>query len=61
MIWYLFRMRINEILYKYGFSNFTIRGRGLPIVYTMESYLMYMVKPEFINPIRYELLSRLEK
>lgn len=54
----------DELYTKYtdlGFSNFKIQGRGLPMVYTMESYLMYMVKPEFINPIRYELLSRLEK
>lgn len=50
----------DELYGKYvnmGFSNFKIQGRGLPMVYTMESYLTYMVKPEYKDFIRYEILS----
>lgn len=54
----------DELYSKYvnlGFKNFKIQGRGMPMIYTLESYLMYMVKPEYKNLIRYEFLSRLER
>lgn len=40
-----------------GFSNFKLQGRGLPVMYAIESYLTYMVKPEFKDFVRYEFFS----
>lgn len=54
----------DELYNKYknlGFENFKIQGRGLPIIYTIESYLTYMVKPEYKDALRFEFLSRLEQ
>lgn len=40
-----------------GFTNFKLQGRGMPMMYTLENYLLYMVKPEYQNFIRYEMLK----
>ena len=40
-----------------GFSNFKLQGRGLPMIYTLESYLTYLVKPEYRDWLRYEILK----
>lgn len=44
-----------------GFVNFKLEGRSLPDVNVLESYIYYMVKPEWQNRIRLELLLRLTK
>lgn len=43
-----------------GFSNFKIQGRGLPFIFAVDSYMMYMVKPEYRDIVRYELFKVLE-
>ena len=43
-----------------GFNNFKIKGREESILYTIESLVMYMVKPEYKDFIRYELLKSLK-
>ena len=53
-----------DILEKYvpmGFVNFKIEGRTTPDVNLLETYVYYMVKPEFRNEIRLEMLIRLTK
>lgn len=50
----------DELYGKYvdmGFTNFKLQGRGMPMMYTLENYLLYMVKPEYQNFIRYEMLK----
>lgn len=42
-----------------GFVNFKLEGRSLPDVNVLESYIYYMVKPQWQNRIRLELLLRL--
>ncbi len=53
----------NEELYndylKAGFFNFKIEGRVRPPLYAIESYIYYLVKPEFKDYIRYSLLSKI--
>lgn len=44
-----------------GFVNFKLEGRSLPDVNVLESYIYYMVKPEWQDRIRLELLLRLTK
>ena len=39
---------------KMGFNNFKIQGRELPLYYGIEAYIMYMVKPEYKDFIRFE-------
>lgn len=43
-----------------GFSNFKIQGRGLPMIFAIDSYMLYMVKPEYRDTVRYELFKSLE-
>ncbi len=48
-----------ENLYKYmelGYNNFKIEGRTLVTAAVAESYVYYMVKPEYQNYVRMELL-----
>lgn len=40
-----------------GFKHFKIEGRTNHIIDVLESYLYYMVKPEFKDKIRYEVLK----
>jgi hypothetical protein len=40
-----------------GFKHFKIEGRTNHLIDVLESYLYYMVKPEYINKIRYEALK----
>lgn len=59
-----FRTHITpEALYeKYvpaGFCNFKLEGRSLPDIDVLETYVYYLVRPEFQNEIRLELLLRL--
>lgn len=44
-----------------GFVNFKLEGRSLPDINVLESYVYYMVKPEWKDRIRLELLLRLTK
>lgn len=53
-----------DILEKYvpmGFVNFKIEGRTMPDINLLETYVYYMVKPEFQNEIRLRMLNRLTK
>ena len=40
-----------------GFNNFKIEGRTLMAPNVVESYIYYMVKPEFRDIVRLELLT----
>lgn len=42
-----------------GFENFKIEGRSVPDVNVLENYIYYMVKPEFKDEVRLELLLSL--
>lgn len=42
-----------------GFKHFKIEGRTNNIIDVIESYLYYMVKPEYIDEIRYKVLKML--
>lgn len=44
-----------------GFVNFKIEGRSLPDINVLETYIYYMVKPQWQDRIRLELLLRLTK
>lgn len=44
-----------------GFVNFKLEGRSLPDVNVLESYVYYMVKPQWQDRIRLELLLRLTR
>ena len=53
-----------DILGKYvpmGFVNFKIEGRTLPDINLLETYVYYMVKPEFRDKIRLKMLTRLTR
>lgn len=50
---------IYEKLVPMGYSNFKIEGRSLPDVNVLENYIYYMVKPEYKDEVRLELLIRL--
>jgi collagenase-like PrtC family protease len=44
-----------------GFNNFKIEGRSLPLFSVLESYIYYLVKPEYKDEARlFMLLSKLE-
>ena len=44
-----------------GFKNFKIEGRSLPYFSVLESYIYYLVKPEYKDEARlFMLLSKLE-
>lgn len=42
-----------------GFRNFKIEGRSVPDINVLENYIYYMVKPEYKDKVRLELLLRL--
>ena len=42
-----------------GFRNFKLEGRSLPDIDVLETYIYYLVRPEYQNEIRLELLLRL--
>lgn len=42
-----------------GFKHFKIEGRTNHIIDVIESYIYYMVKPEYHNKIRYEVLKQI--
>ena len=44
---------------KRGFDNFKIEGRMRPMHFALESYVYYLVKPEYQNHVRYLLLPLL--
>ena len=44
-----------------GYRNFKLEGRSLPDINVLESYIYYMVKPEYQNEMRLELLLRLTR
>ncbi len=51
-----------ENLEKYmelGFNNFKIEGRTINTLNVIESYMYYMVKPEYRDPVRLELCLKL--
>lgn len=40
-----------------GFSNFKIEGRTMPVPQIIESYLYYLIKPEYKDKVRLEILK----
>ncbi|MCM1577826.1 MAG: hypothetical protein NC078_03385 [Ruminococcus sp.] len=54
-----------EALYKkyvpMGYSNFKIEGRSVPDVNVLENYIYYMVKPEYKDEARLDMLLMLTK
>ena len=53
-----------DILEKYvpmEFVNFKIEGRTMPDVNLLETYVYYMVKPEFRDETRLKMLNRLTR
>lgn len=53
-------IKVEDLYSKYvdmGFCHFKIEGRTDHIIDVLESYLYYMVKPEFKDKIRYEILK----
>ena len=44
-----------------GFSNFKIEGRSIPDVNVLENYVYYMVRPEYKDEVRLEMLIMLTK
>lgn len=40
-----------------GFQHFKLEGRTMPIQQVIESYLYYMIKPEYINKVRLMYLN----
>lgn len=44
-----------------GFRNFKLEGRSLPDIDVLETYIYYLVKPEYQNELRLELLLRLTR
>lgn len=42
-----------------GFKHFKIEGRTNNIIDVLESYIYYMVKPEYHNKVRYEVLKNI--
>lgn len=42
-----------------GFVNFKIEGRTIPDIFLLEYYVHYMVKPEYQNKIRLDILAAL--
>jgi collagenase-like PrtC family protease len=52
----------DDILDKYlpmGFSNFKIEGRNSNVLNVLESYVYYLIKPEFRDEVRLEWLTAL--
>lgn len=44
-----------------GFKNFKIEGRSAPDIALLETYILYMTKPEYRDKARFELLTALTK
>lgn len=54
-------LSVDEIYGKYidmGFSNFKIEGRTLHIIDVIDSYIYYMILPEYQNVIRSLVLKK---
>lgn len=55
-------IKVEDLYGKYvnmGFKHFKIEGRTDHIVDVIESYIYYMVKPEYKDKIRYEVLKQI--
>lgn len=53
-------MGIDEIREKYeprGFAHFKLEGRGGDAIHLVEQYVQYLIKPEYRDQMRYELLQ----
>lgn len=53
-----------DILEKYlpmGYNNFKIEGRTLPDINLLETYIYYMVKPEYQNEVRLNMMLSLTR
>ncbi|MDD6038362.1 MAG: hypothetical protein PUD20_06180, partial [bacterium] len=53
---------IDEIIEKYepmGFEHFKLEGRGSTTIHLLEQYVQYMVKEEYRDEARYEMLCGL--
>jgi len=51
-------IKVEELYNKYlkmGFNNFKIVGRSIHILNVIESYVYYLVKPEYKDLVRFEL------
>ena len=42
-----------------GFRHFKIAGRGMPESYTIDSYIYFLVKPEYRNLVRNKIETSL--
>lgn len=54
-------IKVEDLYGKYtdmGFSHFKIEGRTMPHAQVLESYIYYLIKPEYQNRARLELLGR---
>ena len=55
-------INVNELyndFYKKDFCDFKIEGRMRPIYFALESYVYYLIKPEYQNHVRYLLMPLL--
>ena len=44
-----------------GYENFKIEGRSVPDVNVLENYVYYMIKPEYRDEARLDMLLMLTK
>ncbi|MBQ5317053.1 MAG: hypothetical protein J6I96_05825 [Oscillospiraceae bacterium] len=44
-----------------GYRNFKIEGRSVPDINVLENYMYYMIRPEYRDEVRLEMLLRLTK
>lgn len=54
-------IKVEDLYGKYtdmGFSHFKIEGRTIPIAQVIESYLYYLIKPEYRDKVRLMILMR---
>lgn len=55
-------IKVDELYNEYynvGFRNFKIVGRSVPMINVIESYAIYLAKPEFKEEVRYQLTKLL--
>lgn len=52
---YISLQKIRDEYLPLGFSNFKINGRGQYFLNALEGYLEYLIKPEYINLMRYDV------
>ena len=55
-------IKVDDLYNKYvpmGFKHFKIEARTNNIIDVLESYIYYMLKPEFQSEIRYEALKKI--